>query len=310
VQVRAARFPNPAGTLFADCPAEFLLTHMALQNSRFLFFVPRDVALESETVAAQLAATTGIDSFVSKTKSMVALKKEQWDKKASHTRVTEERKLLPNLVRLADYMLTASLTHMANANARRLLDAVEKPDPKSKGAFATVVGFGTETTQFEPDEQTLLTAINGQVLDALALALGSVPRVANARAFAPLFEGNAGDTTNEKRNLSVKRNLSLATPLGTPRASAQSIANTDSVESLEGGGGDPARGAGTKRAFEGLGPMAVLLADEGWLAMRSSLATKITASFGDSAAFVKTYDELRAIYEFGLGTCGPGFPKS
>ena len=268
------------------------------------------MALESETVAAQLAATTGIDSFVSKTKSMVALKKERWDKKASHTRVTEERKLLPNLVRLADYMLTASLTRMANANARRLLDAVEKPDPKSKGAFATVVGFGTETTQFEPDEQTLLTAINGQVLDALALALGSVPRVANARAFAPLFEGNAGDTTNEKRNLSVKRNLSLATPLGTPRASAQSIANTDSVESLEGGGGDPARGAGTKRAFEGLGPMAVLLADEGWLAMRSSLATKITASFGDSAAFVKTYDELRAIYEFGLGTCGPGFPKS
>ena len=202
------------------------------------------MALESETVAAQLAATTGIDSFVSKTKSMVALKKERWDKKASHTRVTEERKLLPNLVRLADYMLTASLTRMANANARRLLDAVEKPDPKSKGAFATVVGFGTETTQFEPDEQTLLTAINGQVLDALALALGSVPRVANARAFAPLFEGNAGDTTNEKRNLSVKRNLSLATPLGTPRASAQSIANTDSVESLEGGGGDPARGAG------------------------------------------------------------------
>ena len=268
------------------------------------------MALESETVAAQLAATTGIDSFVSKTKSMVALKKERWDKKASHTRVTEERKLLPNLVRLADYMLTASLTRMANANARRLLDAVEKPDPKSKGAFATVVGFGTETTQFEPDEQTLLTAINGQVLDALALALGSVPRVANARAFAPLFEGNAGDTTNEKRNLSVKRNLSLATPLGTSRASAQSIANTDSVESLEGGGGDPARGAGTKRAFEGLGPMAVLLADEGWLAMRSSLATKITASFGDSAAFVKTYDELRAIYEFGLGTCGPGFPKS
>ena len=159
--------------------------------------VVRGVADEAKAVSAAVAATGGIDSFVSKTKSMIALKRERHERARKHKRVEEERQMLPALVRLADYMLTEALVAMANANARRLLDVVERPDPKSKGALSVCVAFASnDQTVFEPDERTML-AVNETVLDGAARAVGAAPRVAFARAFQPLLTSAATEDVTE-----------------------------------------------------------------------------------------------------------------
>ena len=145
--------------------------------------VVRDVADEAKAVSAAVAATGGIDSFVSKTKSMIALKRERHERARKHKRVEEERQMLPALVRLADYMLTEALVAMANANARRLLDVVERPDPKSKGALSVCVAFASnDQTVFEPDERTMLLTVNETVLDGVARAVGAARASRFARA--------------------------------------------------------------------------------------------------------------------------------
>ena len=259
--------------------------------------VCRDVARESQEVSDELAASSGIDSFVSKTKSMVALKRERHERRKAHTRVTEERKMLPSLVRLADYMLTEAFVQMANSNLQKLLDVVEKPDPKSKGAFATSVAFEKDVTTFEPNERVVLSTINETVLDGVVRAVGAAPRVAFARSFAPLFEPSPNSSPVKRASQVSEGALSGVT--SPPRVSENNQSSMS--DSVDESGSDMRNGSGTTtRVFEGLGPMAVLLADDYWLSMRARLDAKINSSFSESREYVKTYEDLRAIYQFGL----------
>ena len=249
--------------------------------------VVRDVADEAKAVSAAVAATGGIDSFVSKTKSMIALKRERHERARKHKRVEEERQMLPALVRLADYMLTEALVAMANANARRLLDVVERPDPKSKGALSVCVAFASnDQTVFEPDERTMLLTVNETVLDGVARAVGAAPRVAFARAFQPLLTSAATEDVTEVSVETDKHTLSSSS-----HAVGESGSESGALPSA------PARTPANKNS--GLGPMAVLLADATWLSTRASLDAKIAASFADAREYVKTYEDLRPIHAFG-----------
>ena len=55
---------------------------------------------------------------VSKTKSMVALKRERIERARTYKRIVEESQMLPSLVRLADYMITESLVSLAGSHSR------------------------------------------------------------------------------------------------------------------------------------------------------------------------------------------------
>jgi dynein heavy chain len=258
--------------------------------------VVRDVADEAKAVSAAVAATGGIDSFVSKTKSMVALKRERHERARAHKRVEEERQMLPALVRLADYMLTEALVAMANANARRLLDVVERPDPKSKGALSVCVAFASrDQTVFEPDERSTLLTVNETVLDGVARAVGAAPRVAFARAFQPLLEAAARVTE-----------VSVEGDTDTHRVSVSRVVAESGSES----GALPSAPARTPAKNSGLGPMAVLLADATWLSMRASLDAKIAASFADAREYVKTYEDLRPIHAFGASWDREAYEKA
>ena len=263
--------------------------------------VVRDVANEAKEVAAAVAATGGIDSFVSKTKSMVALKRERHERARAHKRVDEERAMLPVLVRLADYMLTEALVAMANANLRKLLDVVERPDPKSKGALSACVAFERgDVTAFEPDERTVLATVNGTVLDGVARAVGAAPRVALARAFQPLLEAAARSLEGQETFTSSKGEDPLLIVEGVspdPNDATHLDASGASESETRTGNVSPRRAPA--RAYEGLGPMAVLLADATWLSMRASLDAKIASSFAEAREYVKTYEDLRPIHAFG-----------
>jgi dynein heavy chain len=264
--------------------------------------VVRDVANEAKEVAAAVAATGGIDSFVSKTKSMVALKRERHERARAHKRVDEERAMLPVLVRLADYMLTEATVEMANANLRKLLDVVERPDPKSKGALSACVAFERgDVTAFEPDERTVLATVNGTVLDGVARAVGAAPRVAYARAFQPLLEAAARSVEGQetfplsKGEEPAVRLVEGFSPHSNDSAHPEGSASESETHNLD----QPSRRAPTRKAYEGLGPMAVLLADATWLSMRASLDLKIASSFAEAREYVKTYEDLRPIHAFG-----------
>ena len=218
--------------------------------------VIRDVVDQVQEYQAIMADNNGIKSMVSKTKSMVAMKRERIERARNFKRITEESQMLPSLVRLVDYMLTESFVSMALNNLAKLLNAMEHPDPKSKGIFSTSVAFAHDLTTFAPNEKEVLETVNGVVLDGIVQAVGAMPRLAFARAFAPLFEVGAG-------------------PDGTVDDAAP-------------------------KKFEGLAPMAVLLADEGWKRMRAAVEERISTSFAESREYVKSYEDLRSVYKFGL----------
>ena len=99
--------------------------------------VIRDVVDQVQEYQAIMADNNGIKSMVSKTKSMVAMKRERIERARNFKRITEESQMLPSLVRLVDYMLTESFVSMALNNLPNSSDAMEHPDPKSKGIFST-----------------------------------------------------------------------------------------------------------------------------------------------------------------------------
>ena len=269
--------------------------------------VARAVAAESESVAAAVAATGGIDSFVSKTKSMVALKRERRERARAHKRVEEEREMLPVLVRLADYMLTEASVEMAVAAARRLLDVVERPDPKSKGALSAAVFFERERTGFDPDERTVLATVNGTVLDGVARAVGAAPRVAHARAFQPLLVSvSATERASEEKAATIEAPLAST---GTTEDATRSAHESGDAESPKSGSETGARRAPT-RAYEGLGPGAVLLADATWLETRAALDAKIASSFTEAREYVETYEDLRPIHAFGASWDREAYEKA
>ena len=254
------------------------------KTQKILERVVRDAVDQVREYQAAMADADGIANFVSKTKSMVALKRERIEKARNYRRVTEESVMLPSLIRLADYMLAESFVAMAQNNLAKLLDAMEHPDPKSKGIFSTSVGFAHELTTFEPNEKEVLAAINGRVLDGVAEAVGQMPRLVKTPAFAPLFE--------------------VPTDVVDPDAAA----------------------ASTGKRPEGLAPMAVLTGEaypesedavtsspgeaayakpgrcrpKPWGDARRALDAKIASSFAEAREYVKTYEDLRGIYNFGL----------
>ena len=127
---------------------------------------------------------------VSKTKSMVQLKRERHERSRAYKRCVEESAMLPTLVRLADFMLTEALVGMGqnNMNALMSLFAASTEDPKSKGVFVTTVAFAHDLTTFTPNADVMMKALDVSVTQGVVAAVGSVPRLVHNRAFAPLFE--------------------------------------------------------------------------------------------------------------------------
>jgi len=130
-----------------------------------------------------------IDAMVSKTKSLVAMKRERQERARGYKRIVEESQMLPNLVRLADLMLTEALVAMVQNSMDGLLHVMRHPDPKSKGVLSTTVQFAHELTTFTPDAKGVMRCINDAVVDKLVEAIGAMPRLVFMRAFTPLFEG-------------------------------------------------------------------------------------------------------------------------
>ena len=130
-----------------------------------------------------------IDAMVSKTKSLVAMKRERQERARGYKRIVEESQMLPNLVRLADLMLTEALAAMVQNSMDGLLHVMRHPDPKSKGVLSTTVQFAHELTTFTPDAKGVMRCINEAVVDELVEAIGAMPRLVFMRAFTPLFDG-------------------------------------------------------------------------------------------------------------------------
>ena len=130
-----------------------------------------------------------IDAMVSKTKSLVAMKRERQERARGYKRIVEESQMLPNLVRLADLMLTEALAAMVQNSMDGLLHVMRHPDPKSKGVLSTTVQFAHELTTFTPDAKGVMRCINEAVVDKLVEAIGAMPRLVFMRAFTPLFDG-------------------------------------------------------------------------------------------------------------------------
>ena len=103
-----------------------------------------------------------IDAMVSKTKSLVAMKRERQERARGYKRIVEESQMLPNLVRLADLMLTEALVAMVQNSMDGLLHVMRHPDPKSKGVLSTTVQFAHELTTFTPD--AMRCPASGQVI--------------------------------------------------------------------------------------------------------------------------------------------------
>ena len=113
--------------------------------------VIRDVVGQEKRYREIIADNDSISATVSKTKSMVALKRERIERARTYKRIVEESQMLPSLVRLADYMISESLVSLVLNNLSDLLSLLANPN-KTKGVFLTTVAFAHDLTTFTPNE--------------------------------------------------------------------------------------------------------------------------------------------------------------
>ncbi|RHY05497.1 hypothetical protein DYB25_001425 [Aphanomyces astaci] len=117
-----------------------------------------------------------------KTKSIVAAKHEQIQRRKLLKRAAEEASMLCDFIRLIDYITTENLVLLAVASCREFLAELSKT-PRKTGLFETTIHFGDTDTVFSPTCEQI-QAIVVSMTDDIVGAVNSVSRIIYLRPFA------------------------------------------------------------------------------------------------------------------------------
>ncbi|OQR86425.1 dynein heavy chain [Achlya hypogyna] len=124
-----------------------------------------------------LAASVHAD----KTKSIVAAKTEQQERRKLLKRAAEEAAMLCDFIRLIDYITTENLVLLAVQSCREFLAELSK-SPRKTGLFETTIHFGDADTVFSPTCEQI-QGIVVSMTDDIVAAVNSVSRIIYLRQF-------------------------------------------------------------------------------------------------------------------------------
>ncbi|TMW64715.1 hypothetical protein Poli38472_011595 [Pythium oligandrum] len=132
---------------------------------------------------APYGSNGGAGSGQEKTKSIVAVKSEQQQRRKLFKRAAEEAAMITDLIRLVDYIAVESLVILAVQSCREFLLELNKV-PRKTGLFETTINFGEQITVFSPTcEQIQHIVIS--MTDDIVSTVNSVSRVLYLRPFVP-----------------------------------------------------------------------------------------------------------------------------
>ena len=130
--------------------------------------------------AAVTSATSAANTSANKFKSMTALKEEQAEKKRQLQRAEQEIAMLPDFIRLVDYMEVEALVSLViNTSGDFLLDLLKH---RKNGLFETIVCFVDKGTTFIPTSNQLQEIIS-ETFDAMISMANSVNRILYLKLF-------------------------------------------------------------------------------------------------------------------------------
>eukprot|EP00644_Phytophthora_capsici_P003893 jgi/Phyca11/15732/fgenesh1_pg.PHYCAscaffold_15_\ len=145
-------------------------------------------------------ASTSHDDFMSdmslsamgtsqeKTKSIVAVKAEQQQRKRLFRRAAEEAGMIADFIRLIDCIAVESLVILAIQSCANFLHELNKV-PRKTGLFETTIFFGEQSTIFSPTSEQIQHIVVAMT-DDIVSTVNSVSRVLYLRPFAA-YVGNA-----------------------------------------------------------------------------------------------------------------------
>ncbi|KAL8017811.1 putative bromodomain, AAA+ ATPase domain, dynein heavy chain region D6 P-loop [Plasmopara halstedii] len=122
-----------------------------------------------------------------KTKSIVAAKAEQQQRRKLARRAVEEAGMITNFIRLVDCITIASLVNLAVHSCATFLQELNKV-PRKTGLFETTVFFRERLTLFAPTSEQIQLLVLAMT-DDIVSTVSSVSRVLYLRPFAP-YVGN------------------------------------------------------------------------------------------------------------------------
>ncbi|KAF1335992.1 Dynein heavy chain, partial [Globisporangium splendens] len=146
---------------------------------------PQDEFLSNETNVA-FSLTQG-----EKTKSIVAVKSEQQQRRKLFKRAAEEAGMIADLIRLIDYVAVESFVVLANQSCREFLQELNKV-PRKTGLFETTIFFGEESTIFAPTSEQIQHIVVAMT-DDIINTVNSVSCVLYLRPFAPYITNAVAD---------------------------------------------------------------------------------------------------------------------
>ena len=140
----------------------------------------------------QMQAGRGLTGGADKSKSMVALKEEIRNQHKALKRAEQETTMLPNFIRLVDYIAVESLAHSTVNTFQGLLNDLtvsRRTDASRRGGiFETSVVFAPEGTIFQPPVNDLQQMISQLMTDTIN-AVSSVPRLIDVSPLNRFVEG-------------------------------------------------------------------------------------------------------------------------
>lgn len=125
----------------------------------------------------------GMAGTQEKTKSIVAVKSEQLERKKLFKRAAEEATMISDLIRLIDYIAVESLVILAVQSCREFLQELNKT-PRKTGIFETTICFSEQITNFSPTPEQIQHIVISMT-DDIVSTVNSVSRVLYLRPFAP-----------------------------------------------------------------------------------------------------------------------------
>ncbi|KAG6597879.1 dynein heavy chain [Phytophthora cinnamomi] len=123
-----------------------------------------------------------------KTKSIVAVKAEQQQKRRLFRRAAEEAGMIADFIRLIDCIAVESLVILAVQSCANFLCELNKV-PRKTGLFETTIFFGEQSTIFSPTSEQIQHIVIAMT-DDIVSTVNSVSRVLYLRPFAA-YVGNA-----------------------------------------------------------------------------------------------------------------------
>ncbi|DBA02677.1 TPA: hypothetical protein N0F65_010502 [Lagenidium giganteum] len=137
------------------------------------------------------ASSAGYGPGQEKTKSIVAVKSEQQQRKKLFKRAAEEAAMISDLIRLVDYIAVESFVVLAIQSCREFLQELSKV-PRKTGLFETTIYFGELLTLFQPTCEQIQHIVVSMT-DDIVSTVNSVSRVLYLRPFAPYVANVVAD---------------------------------------------------------------------------------------------------------------------